>query len=176
MKRLFVSHDKKMVYNEIPKAASTSIKDFLGIPKNPVLGVDYFTTYSSIQEIIKSENYVYFTFVRNPYHRFISSFYECKRRGTIKPNISIIDFVFHIKRNGFKIDTHVVPQVDYILHHADLKILKLEEIKSFLGEDVLNLNTTPIEQEKRTLLKAQISVLNNFQELYKRDLHLYNNL
>lgn len=108
-----ISKEKKLILLIPPKTASISIGDAFkrsGIKfSEPTKLVDYpefhprLSEISEIYDIKNFEDYNIFQFTRNPYYRFVSSYYQLLR---ISPNhekitfsrMNFKEFVFHIDR------------------------------------------------------------------------------
>jgi len=84
---------KKWAYVHIPKTGGTSISNIL----NKEDGSFKVTGHDSVDLFKNLHNYYKFTFVRNPYSRFISTYYhECRK---VNDTITLTNFVKKITDN-----------------------------------------------------------------------------
>lgn len=111
-----INKDKKLIYIHLPKTAGTYIQHILlcyyQSPAYNYLSYEYKTSvfsyrdfplvkYFSRDDILdimdlsqeELKEYRFFTFVRNPYSRFISGFEFMKQKGYIPKDISFDDFI-----------------------------------------------------------------------------------
>ena len=87
----------------IPKTGGTSINKVLQSDKN----TEFLTSHDSIR-LLPSDNLFTFTFVRNPYTRFLSAWKHGIRKNKYSPDLK--EFIKNINLN----DTWFLPQTYYI--------------------------------------------------------------
>jgi hypothetical protein len=134
----FISRRHRLAYLLVPKAASTSLTAAMlllnhpEVPREQAMDEEWLTEASRLHDKVLATNdslkgYFRFTFVRNPYARFVS-FYRNKigdvTPDTLKPRfakmglsagmdmMAVLDVVEAIPRN--QLDPHIIPQCHYI--------------------------------------------------------------
>lgn len=125
--------DNKICFIHIPKTAGTFLRDFLKSKKCVLLeswnckdGYDYAHLPIHKLNMIYNDaflrDYKYFAVIRNPYDRFISAFFDIKKRGyAIVKNKNINKFIQSDLRDlSANFDTfnkefvHIIPQYKFI--------------------------------------------------------------
>jgi len=129
--------DKKILYIPVPKVASNSIKAYLGNLDRKV----------KLNLVYRFKNYFKFAFVRNPYDRFASFYYD-----KIKSWNAIGRNKFFLVKNGisskttlveaaekickyYRSNIHTVPQVDFLFND---KMIMVDFVGKFenINEDI----------------------------------------
>lgn len=87
-----VNHDQKWGYIHIPKTAGTTISNILSYTGN-VEGLEH--SHSAINKF--PSNYFIFTFVRNPFTRYLSMFFHETKLGRFNGNM--YEFTKHTNKN-----------------------------------------------------------------------------
>lgn len=182
-----INHDKKLIFVQIPKNASTSICTYFGGPNQFV----YDKKWTEYQEHFGNywNEYTKFAVVRNPVDRFISS-YKFIREGNYNilqmnfngdSNTNINEFLDFVVENYANIVTPILkPQHYFICDENDVimvdKLIRYEnldvELESIgiVGLDLLNQSTID-NQELINLNQESIDKLNI---LYKKDFEIFN--
>ena len=102
-----IDHKRKVIFIHIPKTAGIYIRNILDLPK-PKGNLKKDHVKPSYPEIKSNwENYLTFTFVRNPYDRLVSSYFfdyfrASQGRFSCQGNIRKEVFHFGNNRNGFE--------------------------------------------------------------------------
>ena len=96
-----ISHKHKCIFIHIPKTAGTSIESALGgwgltqDNEHKLLGDVYQSQHHTLQSIEKTlrQKYFKFTFVRNPWDRFVSLYFYYKGGGNQKSDIHLKKYI-----------------------------------------------------------------------------------
>jgi len=131
---------KKSIYIHIPKTAGISIQQY-GIDNN--ININVIGHHSPAKDIInRYKDYFLFTFVRNPYDRFMSSYYFYKDapvgtkviRDDIQQYKTFKDFCLNFQSFKHKTDIQFYNQTHFILDNNDNLIVdfvgRFEDIAS----------------------------------------------
>jgi len=120
-----ISHEHKFVFVHIPKCGGSSIESFFGV--NPLeyslenftgqKSNNFFLQHAKILEIhqlsqTNIKKYFKFGFCRNPWDRFVSSFFYEQRF------FDMGDFRSFVLRPKFKNKQHSHPQVDFVFNSS----------------------------------------------------------
>ena len=190
----WISRKYKVIYLNIPKNASTSIKVILR-RFNFEESVDLYTNEDG-------EGYKVFTVLRNPFRRFVSAYHTALKRGIkvnrkdillhVPPGLPQISAYFYALRDDAPFDEHGIPQTYFIsdtkgelfsvdkymicerlqldlvwLEKALRKSLYTEYVPTNQGEDVSKTWDAVLTDKKL------IREINNY---YKADWELYNEM
>ena len=185
--------NEKYLYINIPKNASTTLRNLLNTKRNT---------------FIFDDNKIIFTVIRNPLERIVSSFFECSklrndgpREITIKSewyknfNSNIIksfelfvDFLSQkVDGEYYFYDAHTHPQylyldkknikledLDYVFLMENLdelfEKLKLKKVKTKQNEN----KNKPLAEKIRKHIQSNETLKNKINSLYKTDLKIYN--
>lgn len=138
-----ISHKHKCIFVHIPKTAGTSIEAALGMHGDkPNIGVipylnqeedryhffgknlQHYTALQIEEQVENHEEYFKFTFVRNPWDRFVSAvIFNGGINYTFKKNISRQVFKKNALRKIESDHLHYKPQLDYILDQRKLPLV-----------------------------------------------------
>lgn len=180
--RYLIAENQRICFFYNPSVATSTLRNIIH---------DSFHTYKTKYLYDKSSdefdinNYTVCAIVRNPYHRFISSFIKkssCKTVDCFKKEIQKIVL---IKRN--KIDIHYTLQselIDNTIHPIIFKLEKINEINDYLTRNnftetfnTIKKNVTKSPSHKKTLitfLKNNLKVRLLLYNYYKSDFDLFN--
>ena len=169
MIRIYPSHKHKLNFVRVPKTASTSVIKILDIDANKW----HFLSDK------KTPNYPLFCFIRNPFTRLESAFYEAKRRGTIKKEFTFFDFVEKLERiapNFRKLDEHTTPQSFYIpygvAHFLSFEKGIINELEKITGAKLQEERENKTEESEKELIVYDPITYNKIKKLYKKDFEL----
>ncbi len=190
--------DKKIIYIHIPKAAGNAlIKSLYGVSAT---GHDLLNRYKDNNES-KFNLYYKFAVVRNPFDRFVSSFFYLKQGGIgffdddfANKYLSGIDsfdaFVLKLKsdeafRKSVMTWIHFVPQIDFLSLDGKTisvdRVVKLENINTDISALCQDLNLPVVEMKKDNASKRSSykdyytpELVGIVSELYRQDLDTLN--
>ena len=208
---LAISHQFQYVYCRIYKSGNSTIVASLFNAEENVIITEleeiqkikdtYFTKPSELskEEIAKVGDYFKFTFVRNPYSRFLSCYLDkiknknsSKRKIVIKAlnedvnaNISIDKFLNFLENGGLRVNGHWAPQSDFLVFPIDEYnfIGRLENLSVDLGKTLEFIYNRSCEivsvVSHKTESKNQLQNLDLLQkeriyQLYKEDFKNFN--
>lgn len=153
MVRYWNSEEHKISFLGIPKTGSTSIRTALGIDVE--------------KDWTVQPKYATFTVLRNPIDRIKSGYMECKRRGTVKLDVSFSDFLKSLGSGFF--DNHTDPQAFYFRPVDRVWLFEdLDSLFSFFGVERKHENKSKPYEINETL--EDLAIIYN---LYGRDFILY---
>tara|TARA_R100001163_G_scaffold55763_1_gene43312 strand:- start:4636 stop:5208 length:573 start_codon:yes stop_codon:yes gene_type:complete len=125
---MIVDLDKKYVFVAIAKTACTSIHRRMGYDKDPVPEI-YHMSMRDIKKSYEVENFYKFAFVRNPYDRLVSAFYNFRfDRGHSKWAHPIYrfdtfrDFVLGFENSPCINFIHLQTQFDFLETGGEVKM------------------------------------------------------
>jgi hypothetical protein len=129
---MFISHTDKFIFFHIPKAAGTSIhfafKDVFKVKDraDPLPPIHHITPTEFLKNNPECKDYFKFAFVRNPWERALSGFFDFKSNAdrvgykvngiSIHDFSSFEDFIKSLENSGWIKDPHFRPQSDYIFY------------------------------------------------------------
>ena len=118
---MIIDHNKKFLFIAIPKTGSTSIKRRFNILKDPPPEQNHINLKEVLYLKPETKNYFKFCFVRNPYDRLVSAYYDLKSSpGHLQWSYPILkyknfsEFVVNLKRGPCKKFVHLLPQNHFI--------------------------------------------------------------
>lgn len=118
---MIIDDNKKFVFVAIAKTACTSIHRRFGIKKDPIPSIYHMHLNDIIKENPSVKDYYKFAFVRNPYDRLVSAFYNFRfspeHREWAHPIYKydvFRDFVLDIENSGCLDFIHLAPQFDFL--------------------------------------------------------------
>lgn len=199
-----ISSKYNCIFVHIPKTAGTSIEAALGMHGDlKTIGIlpqtnqkkdtsrlfgDYLQHYTAMQIkecVTNYEDYFKFTFVRNPWDRFVSAvMFNGGIKENLKKDISCEDFKKNALRKIENNGIHYKPQLDYILEHRKLPLVdfigRFENIQTDF-EFICNKLNTPIKLENRMKTPHRHytyyyddELKNLVAEKYKKDIEYFN--
>lgn len=188
---MFINHNKKMILLAIPKTASTSIHIILGQTEHPP-PVEYHATISKVLNDNKGcENYYKACFVRNPFERFVSTWFNLidPNAGHIWANDlkeydNIENFIMNFKKSKWIEHIHFKPQYDFI--NIDNKnkmnfIGRFENLQKDFDKLCIIMNIPLIQLRRYRFSKHDIyqkyyndKTKKIIEDVYKRDLEYFN--
>ncbi len=121
---MIISKEHKFVFVAVPKTASTSIHNAWGITKHPPPHEYHMTLEEALKQNVECKDYFKFCFVRNPYQRFISTWFDLisNKNGHLYESwnslgeefVSFEQFVFKFPTSKWVNWVHFRKQVDYV--------------------------------------------------------------
>lgn len=192
------TNKKELFFIHIPKNAGTSIEDCFK-KKNINIGKFYFNKKKKFKLSIKNnknnpwnlwhippkyfldnsyKNKILFAIVRNPYDRIIS---ECKYRGGKCNDINkfIIENLKAYKKNKFILDSHLIPQSEFIKGNVECKeIIRFENLNKDFEKLLKKYNYPKMDlpHNNKSNIKKKISInilnkktINLINEIYEED-------
>lgn len=176
LRRVWISHKYKLAYNGIPKTGSTSVRAMLDMAPES----DYRTVEDYKRDHELYSDYLLFTVLRNPILRAVSSYEECKRRGTLRHRRHTFEeFLHSIKDHGF-FDEHARPQLYYYsafdAEEYDL-VFRLEDdlhgqLEKLTGTTLqkCRLNSSNLDEYRISQEAGEL-----ISDIYKNDFLIYEN-
>ena len=118
---MIIDHNKKFLFIAIPKTGSTSIKRRFNILKDPPPEQNHINLEEVLDLKPETKNYFKFCFVRNPYDRLVSAYYDLKSSpGHLQWSYPILkyknfsEFVVNLNTSPCKKFVHLLPQNHFI--------------------------------------------------------------
>ena len=125
---MILSPKYKFMFLHIPKSAGTTIRSILKTKDKKIKEIFGHPTFSEIQTKYDVSNYYKFTFTRNPWDRFVSTFFYLKKNNKNEKllnearkkvcNYSFASFVkeLHLEKNQFSKHyfIHFRPQIHFL--------------------------------------------------------------
>ena len=166
-KCLMINHRKKTIFIHVPKTAGTSLSRALEEPKDH--------SHSTMSALIEAEllrktlfllrrekerrikKYFKFGFVRNPWDRMVSLYFEKQQTGWLNDNITFYDFMTHVFTSSHTISkdpnlsNHAKPCFDWLSENGALKVDfvgRFESLKTDYIKLCRKIKVEPVDLEK----------------------------
>lgn len=153
---MIIDSNKKFVFVAIAKTACTSIHRRLGYFIDPVPSIYHMSIQDAISQFPEIKTYFKFAFVRNPYDRLISAFFDFRYNlghqrwaYPIYKYDTFKDFVLDLNNSPCKNFIHLRSQFDYLSYNNVLLmdyVGKFESLQTdfYKLESILNLDHVPL--------------------------------
>jgi len=186
-----IDHNKKLIFVQIPKNASTSICNYFGGPNQFVYDKKWTEYQIHFQEYWN--DYIKFAVIRNPIDRFISAYkfirstdynlLQINFENELNINTNINEFLNFVEQKFEIIVTPILkPQHHFICDDNDLivvdKLIRYENLETelesigIIGLELLNQST--IEDEN--LINLTQESIDKLNALYEKDFEILKSL
>lgn len=189
---MIIDHTKKFIFIRNPKTASTTLSAYFDQYEHPLPDVYH----APISDILKwhpeTEGYFKFMFVRNPYDRFISSWFNFTDPGAghgawnggLADFGTLDNFVRNFNQSKWKTWVHFRPQSWYCSYGDKDNILDFVGRQENFDHDFAIL-CEKLQMPYRTLGRSRVSHHSTYQnhlndelklilfEIYKKDFELF---
>lgn len=167
---MIIDNNRKFVFIAVAKTGSTSITRRLGIFKDPIPKY-YHMHLKDIVDRYDVKSYYKFAFVRNPYDRLVSLYYDLKQsKGHLRWSYPILkyknfhDFVLNLPESPCLNFIHLRPQFEYLQINGEVNIDFIGRFENLIEdfkiiEKKLSLNHEQLPHYR----KRETSLNNNFQ-------------
>tara|TARA_Y100001938_G_C8088710_1_gene433693 strand:+ start:1622 stop:2230 length:609 start_codon:yes stop_codon:yes gene_type:complete len=166
---MIINHNKRFIFVAVAKTACTSIRRSLGYTKDPLPLRYHMNLKDMINQNPETENYFKFGFVRNPYYRLVSAFFNFRNsntHGSIPPYYvpfyeynNFRDFVLDLDKMAEKI-IHLKTQYDYLEYKGGVGVDFIGRFEN-LNEDFETVKSLiGIESEPLGIHRQHVSGLN----------------
>lgn len=156
----YINEDLKIIYFDVPKAASTSIRKSLFNNNNNL---------SLTEPVYPLEEYLKFTFVRNPYNRIVSNYtmftqnkFRIDQIKQFHPNPQSMSFDDFVELIEIHDNHHWRPQVDFLDGYDIDFIGRVENFNADYNSILKKIgqDTTTAPHENRTFHKPYTDFIN----------------
>ena len=190
-----INHDKKFIFIAVARTASTSIKVRLNSPLNQPPNIYHASISKVLKENPDISNYFKWAFVRNPWDRFVSSYFEFKQIGhskwanQLKPFESFESFLYNFPTHNISKDIHFIPQIDCLSFNGKVamdKICRFESLQKDFNEicQRFNLELKNLSKFRKNQFKGNAFKYTDFytsremvdiiRKFYYRDVDFFN--
>jgi len=187
---MIINSDKKFVFVAIAKTACTSIHRRFGIYRDPVPSIYHMHLRNILKAYPMVKDYYKFAFVRNPYDRLLSAYYNFRSSPEHSewayPSYkydTFRDFVLDIENSGCLEFIHLAPQFDFLKVGNDIgadfvgRYENLNEdfakIEKRLGLRHVRLPVARTSQHPHYTIAYDNEMRKKMQEVYEKDFEVF---
>jgi len=187
---MIIDNNKKFVFVAIAKTACTSIHRRFDIHQDPIPNIYHMHLRNILKENPMTKDYFKFAFVRNPYDRLLSAFYNFRFSPEHKDWAYPIykydtfrDFVLDIKNSGCLDFIHLATQFDFLRDGDDIgvdfvgKYENLNEdfakVEDHLGLEHVILPVVRTSRHPHYELMYDSEMKSKVQEVYEKDFEVF---
>mgnify|MGYP001469583690 CR=1 FL=1 len=170
---MVIDDNKKHIFVAIARTGSTTIKNFFKSDLNTSPEIYHATIGDIINKYPQKKDYLKWAFVRNPWDRMVSAYYEfrniehSKWASEVREYPSFEAFVLNFPYLDISKDIHFIPQTDCITIKGKIIIDKICRFENYQDDfcnicKILNINSQKLPKFRTTSKFRDKSYVNNY--------------